>query len=369
MDVILSVDALSHNLTGIGRYTWELAKRIPVHPGVASLSLYKNDRWISEPADLMDPASRLRRSGIVMRWLRKRRAEYLFKGRVFHGPNYFLPPKVEHGVITVHDLSVLRYPEMHPAERVRQFSEKFADSLSRAAHIITDTETVKNEIVESMGVPMNSITAIHLGVSEEFHPRAPDKLSLGLGQYDLAPGTYALCVCTIEPRKKILELIIAWQDLPHEIRSRWTLVISGGRGWLSDDIEAAMDRGQREGWLKYLGYAHAEDLPALYAGASLFVYPSSYEGFGLPPLEAMASGIPTIVSNASCLPEVTKGGAMLVDPDNHHSLVEAIHRGLVDGPWRQTAVADGVEIARGYSWERCVEKTVEVYRIVNPTGS
>lgn len=364
MDVILSVDALSHNLTGIGRYTWELAKRIPTHPAVASLSLYKNDRWISDPAELMDPAARRRRSAMVIRWLRKRRTEYLFKGRIFHAPNYFLPPKVDHGIITVHDLSVLRYPETHPAERVRQFNEKFADSVFRAAHIITDTETVKNEIVESMGLQPDSITAIHLGVSEEFHPRAPAELSLGLRQYDLTPGTYALCVCTIEPRKKILELIVAWQDLPHAIRSRWNLVISGGRGWLSDDVEAAMDRGEREGWLKYLGYVRAEDLPALYAGASLFVYPSSYEGFGLPPLEAMASGIPTIVSNASCLPEVTQGGAMLIDPDNHQSLVEAVQRGLIDEEWRDSVATEGIRIAQSYSWQRCTEQTVDVYRTI-----
>lgn len=369
MDVILSVDALSHNLTGIGRYTWELAKRIPTYSAVASLSLYRNDRWISDPAELTDPAARHHRSNIVMRWLRKRRAEYLFKNRVFHGPNYFLPPNVDVGVITVHDLSVFRYPATHPAERVRQFSEKLANSLSRASHIITDTETVKKEIVETMGVSPDDITAIHLGISDEFHPRAFAEISAGLKKYDLTPGTYALCVCTIEPRKKILELILAWQDLPHTIRGRWNLVISGGRGWLSDDIEAAMERGEREGWLRYLGYTRAEDLPALYAGASLFVYPSTYEGFGLPPLEAMASGVPTIVSNASCLPEVTKGGAMLIDPDNHHNLVEAVHRGLTDDAWRRTAVADGVKIARGYSWERCVEKTVAIYRRVSSSGN
>lgn len=364
LDVILSVEALSHNLTGIGRYTWELAKRIPDHPDVTSLSLYKNDRWILDLADLMDPAARRPRSNMVGRWVRRRKAERIFRGRLFHGPNYFLPPKVDHGVVTVHDLSVFRYPMMHPAERVRQFSEKFSESLSRASHIITDAETVKQEIVETMGVRPDDITAIHLGIGEEFHPREGAELLRRLGEYGLTPSTYALCVCTIEPRKKILELIHAWRDLPHAIRSRWMLVISGGRGWLSDEIEAAMDRGEREGWLRYLGYVRAEDLPSLYAGASLFVYPSTYEGFGLPPLEAMASGVPTIVSNASCLPEVTQGGAMLIDPNHHHSLVDGIERGLTDEKWRATAAAEGIRIAQSYSWQRCAEKTVDVYQAV-----
>jgi glycosyltransferase involved in cell wall biosynthesis len=141
-------------------------------------------------------------------------------------------------------------------------------------------------------------------------------------------------------------------------------VLVGGRGWLSEKLHASIDRYQAEGWLRYLGFVPDEDLPALYAGARMFAFPSVYEGFGLPVLEALASGIPVVTSNRSSLPEVAGGAALLINPDDVDALREGIHKALEDDPWRATARALGLQVASAHTWERCTEQTLAVYRHV-----
>ena len=268
----------------------------------------------------------------------------------------------EGGVITVHDLSVFRYAETHPAERLAQFERYFRLSVDRAAHIITDSETTRQEVADFLGFDLARITAVPLAASPVFQPRGADATAAALARYDLTPQGYALCVSTVEPRKRITQLLHAWRNLPAAVRSRWPLMVTGGSGWLSDAVRDLMEKGAREGWVRYLGFVPEEDLPLLYAGASLFVYPSVYEGFGLPPVEAMASGVPVVVSNASCLPEVTGGAAMLVEPEDIAGFSRALERALEDESWRRHAIAKGLEVAGRYSWDRCARETVEVYR-------
>ncbi|HUD94039.1 glycosyltransferase family 1 protein [Sphingobium sp.] len=367
--VILSVEALGPHLSGIGRYNWELAQRLPFVSGVRSLRYYRNGKWIARPAQLLDPAGIPLWGNKPLRWLRNRsrwalrlRDAAAMRGCVFHGPNYFLPPAAAGGVITVHDLSILRYPDTHPAERLRQFERYFRRSVDRAGHIITDSETTRTEVADFLGFDVGRITAVPLAASPAFHPRPVDAIRPALKRYDMVPQGYALCVSTVEPRKRISELLHAWENLPSAVRDRWPLMVTGGAGWLSDGVRNLMDKGARQGWVRYLGYVPEEDLPQLYAGAALFVYPSVYEGFGLPPVEAMASGVPAVVSDASCLPEVTGGAAMLVQPEDVSDFSRKLERALVDASWRQAAIAKGLAVAGGYSWDRCAHETVDVYR-------
>lgn len=370
--VILSVEALEPRLSGIGRYNWELAQRIGAAPEVDGVRFYRNGEWIADPAKLLDEPVTPKQRHKVHRWLRKRttglrkwgrdvRDAAVMRSHLFHGPNYFLPAAAEGGIITVHDLSVFRYPETHPEARLRQFERNFEASVARAAHIITDSATTRDEVIDFLSLSPEQVTAVPLAASPAFMPRDSDQLRSALSRYDLAPQGYALCVSTVEPRKRIPQLLQAWAMLPLTVRRRCPLMVTGGAGWLSDDIQALMDRGAREGWVRYLGFVPEEDLPLLYAGAALFVYPSVYEGFGLPPVEAMASGVPTVVANASCLPEVTGGAAMLVEPEDIDDFARRLEQALVDEEWRTSARDAGLAIAGGYSWDRCARETVALY--------
>ncbi|HQS02831.1 MAG: transcription elongation factor GreAB [Halothiobacillus sp. 24-54-40] len=363
MKLVLSVEALTPPLSGIGRYSWELAQRMRHRPEIDSIGFYRNGHWIAEPASLLAPAAKKCPFHFQPpRWLRKIKSQIKCRGAVFHGPNFFLPPCADIGVVTIHDLSVFKFPETHPIERLRHFERDFTRSMAKATHLITDTETIRQEVIEFLGWPEDRISSVSLGVSEKFSPQSPAALQLVLSRYGLEPGGYCLCVSTLEPRKRIDRLLDAYALLPLTLRTRFPLTLIGPEGWLNESLLKMIDQGQRAGWLKHLGFVPEDDLPLLFAGARLFVYPSIYEGFGLPVIEAMASGVPVVTSDRSCLPEVTQGAALLVDPDAIEVFALAIERGLFDEGWRLMAINQGLITARGYSWNRCVAETVSVYQ-------
>ena len=360
MDVTLVVDALSPQLSGIGRYTWELCRRVPDQPAVGRVGFFYNGAFVEDPASLLRNRSRRRRKRLP-RWLRRRLVQRRLRSDLVHGPNYFLPAETETGVITIHDLSVFRYPETHPPERVKAFERQFESSVGRATHIITDSETIRREIIADLGLRASTITAIGLGVGSEYRRRRFEEIEPALAPLGLKPGEYALCVSTLEPRKKIAELLRAWRELPRGLRNATPLVLAGAKGWLNDQLHDEISKAASEGWLKHLGFVPESQLLALYAGARLFAYPSIYEGFGLPPIEAMASGVPVLVSDRSCLPEVCGDAAAYVNPDDQTAFTWTIHQCLVDEQWRREAVARGLDRAAGFTWDRCVSETVAVY--------
>jgi alpha-1,3-rhamnosyl/mannosyltransferase len=298
----------------------------------------------------------------MTRRLRLWRERRTIRTSLVHGPNYFLPSNAEGGIITVHDLSVFRYPETHPVDRVRAFERHFSHSLERSAHIITDTETVRRELIEAFSVRPDTVTAIPLGVDPRFSVHTQFS---GLQAFDLTSGSYGLCVSTLEPRKKIAELIRAWDKLPNGLKTQFPLVLVGGAGWENDDLHEEIENAARQGWLRHLGFVSEQLLNELYAGSALFIYPSIYEGFGLPPVEAMASGVPVIVANCSCLPEVCGDAARYVDPDDADAFAETIEDSLTNSDWRTQAIAKGLRRASEFKWTRCVDETITVYRKVN----
>lgn len=369
MKLIFAIDAITPPLTGIGRYAWELATRYAANQtSFESLHFLRGKSWVDNLPSLLEvdnlaekpktPSLRLKTPSMIQAW----RLRAKMRGHLFHSPNYFLPDAVDKGIATIHDLSVFRYPETHPVERIKHFERSFASTLSRATHLITDSDAIRHEVSSYFGWDPQRISTVSLGVSPEFRPRTEAELSMSLSEWGLEYGRYALCVSTLEPRKRVDRLIAAYQDLPPKLRETYPLVLAGSKGWLSADLLELISTAERDGWLRYVGFVPEGRLPLLYSGARAFLFPSLYEGFGLPVLEAMSSGIPVLTSNCSSLPEVTDGAAILVDADDRDAFVEAIQRTLLDEAWRQGAVIRGIEVAKRYDWGTCARQTLEVCR-------
>ena len=353
----LTVDAISAQPTGVGRYALELARRLPADPAIESVHYFLGRREVADLAVLSE-RKMVRRS-----WLSRLKSRLNYpRLDLVHGPNYFLPDWAESGVITVHDLSVFRFPETHPGERVADFERKFESSFARARVVITDCETIRQELIETTGCAPDRVVAIPLGISPAFSVIAAEEREATLRKLGVPLTGYGLTVSSLEPRKRIDRLINAWRHLPKQLRNRFQLVIAGAEGWRNEVLHQHIDDGVREGWLKHLSFVSEADLPALYSGAQLFVYPSKYEGFGLPPLEAMASGVPAIVAEGTCLEEVTGGAARLGDPEDQQNFTILLEESLEDERWRQAAISAGIQVAGTYTWERCLEKTVASYR-------
>lgn len=368
MHVTLSVDALAPNLSGIGRYCWELANGLLGDQRIDTMAFSYGNAWVGQPADLLrHVCPRPRRRPLRLhfdRWWRHGRHH----PRIYHSPNYFLPDWAEGGVATVHDLSVFHYPETHPDSRVEAFERNFENTIARAGLVLTDCEWMRKEVLAFTGIEPTKVIAVPLGVSPAFRPRAHAEIAEALSPYGLPIGDYGLCVSTLEPRKRIDELLHAWRDLPRSIRDKHPLVLAGGDGWRNESLTAHIQAGKSEGWLRHLGYVPESILPALYAGARTFAYPSRYEGFGLPPLEAMACGVPTLVSTGTCLEEVTAAGAARVDASDTDAMRDVLVRLLEPGQWRDDLASAGVQVASRYTWATCVDQTIAAYEILVKKG-
>lgn len=361
--VAFSVDALMPNLTGIGRYCWELTQRVPRDSRMAGLSCFRGAQWFDDPSILLhgDGQQRRRRGQGLRRRLDKWWRYDRFGNGIVHAPNYFLPDWAERGMATIHDLSVFKFPETHPAARIAAFEANFTKTVDRARLILTDCEWIRRELIEFTGLGEDRVWSVPLGVGPEFAPRLRSEIEGPLQSLKLQPGGYGLCISTLEPRKRIDRLLSAWQMLPSPLRLRYPLVIAGSTGWQNTPLLDQIDQGLHEGWLKYPGFVSNADLPLLYAGARVFCYPSRYEGFGLPPLEAMASGVPTLIAGNTCLTEVAGEAAMVIEPEDVPGFSVAIARALEDESWREGAIAAGIAQAARYSWAECATRTVDAY--------
>lgn len=384
--LVFSVDAIFPPLTGIGRYAYELATRLPRFEQVEELRLLDMFRWRQTVPGLQDQASgqpvpwssrwqgQVRQALASRHWAvevydrvsERRRRQMLRQanGFVYHSPNYFLAAHDGPSVATVHDLSLRRFPQMHPSARRRYFDLAFERSLQRAAMLITDSEAVRQELITDYGVAPERVKAVHLGVDPVFRPRPAAELRPVLDRLGLTQGRYTLAVATLEPRKKLDQLMRAYAQLPAALRATYPLVLTGAPGWLNTSMQALIEQARAQGWLHYLGFVPQADLPSVYAGAHAYAMTSIYEGFGLPMLEAMACGVPVLTSTLSCMPEVAGGAALLANPDDLDELRQQLERLLTDHAWREAAVSRGLARAKELSWDRCVAETVAVYQAI-----
>ncbi|CAD6875560.1 glycosyltransferase family 4 protein [Methylomonas fluvii] len=374
MDIILSTDAIRQPLTGIGRYTSQLARQLAQHPEIGEI-------WFSHGGKLLPQIPEARHRPAVVTWLRDSFSKYsplldayrkmhsVGKARsiqhvnnaLYHGTNYYLPKFAGRSVVTIHDISVFTLPECHRADRVNFLRKEMALALERATAVITVSEFSKREIMAYFNWPAERIFVTPLASAGIFYPRSAPELAPLLNASQLNPGSYCLYVGTLEPRKNLGVLLDAYAGLPLPLRRLYPLVLSGHSGWNSQALHDRIRQAEQEGWLRYLGFVPDARLPALMAGARLFVFPSFYEGFGLPVLEAMSSSVPVICANTASLPEVAGNAAAMFAPQDTDRLAELIAMGLKNEEWRSAATQNGLRQAACFSWEKCTELTLLAY--------
>lgn len=376
MKVILSVESVRYPLTGIGRYVYELATHLlamaedlesleffGMHGRVAQISRPSEQNNLTHGLKLWTQKSAL--ASELYRYGSKLVKRYALRGKsdfIYHGPNFMLPHFDGPKVATFHDLSPFTWAHCFSPERASYLQKELRYTLQSADRLITDSVYVKKEIEATFGWSADRIHVAPLASGPEFRPRSKLELSKILRKHKLTAENYSLFVGTIEPRKNILGLLNAYSQLPTPIRSRYPLVLTGYKGWESGSIHERIRDAEAEGWAKYLGYISTQELPFLFAGARLFVFPSYYEGFGLPVLEAMSSGVPVVCSNSSSLNEIAGDVALTSNPDDTETLASNILVGLTDEYWRKNSVQKGLRRSSTYTWPRCVEETLQVYR-------
>jgi glycosyltransferase involved in cell wall biosynthesis len=261
-------------------------------------------------------------------------------------------------VITIYDLSFLIFPQGFKHSKRLYLTLLTRLSARKARRIITISESTKRDTVRLLGASSNKVDVVYCGVDKAFRP-LPEREIASFRQKRGLPERIILFVGTIEPRKNVARLVEAYSRARD---GQVKLVIGGARGWLYKEVFARVEELDLRGDVLFPGYISPDELPLWYNAAELFVYPSLYEGFGLPPLEAMACGTPVITSNVSSLPEVVGEAGLTVDPMNSKGLAEAINQVLGDGALRQSMRERGLARASRFSWAKASRETVEVYR-------
>ena len=284
------------------------------------------------------------------------------EGYIYHEPNYIPLRYAGPVVMTAHDLSHVRHPEFHPPERVAFLNNHLPAALRRANRVLTVSHFVAAEIAEVFGTPMERIAVTHLGADAVFHPRGEAEVASTLSAFGLRYRGFVLSVATLEPRKNLGRLVEAYAALPDTLRHEYPLVLVGESGWKNASLVSGVRALEARGEAIRTGYLPRAQVLDLYAAAAVFAYPSLYEGFGLPVLEAFASGVPVLTSNVSSLPEVSGGAALEVDPYSVEAIAEAMRALLDDAGLRERHAVLGLERAKAFSWTRCAEQTLAVYR-------
>ncbi len=289
----------------------------------------------------------------------------LITGRVdlFHSPDFTLPPTLPGvpTILTVHDLSFVRDPDSAD-DRLRAYLNRVVPrSVRRATHVLADSEATRQDLISLWNTPRDKVTVIYCGVEPHFRPVTdPARLAAVRARYNLGPGPYIFSVSTLQPRKNYRRLIQAFAPLAAR-RLDLSLVIAGGRGWKDEEILGEPERLGLANRVCFPGFVADHDLPALLSAAELFAYPSLYEGFGIPILEAMACGTPVISSNCSSLPEVTGDAGLQVDPVDVAALSAGMERLLTIRELRTDLVRRGRERAAQFTWPAAARQLLAVY--------
>jgi glycosyltransferase involved in cell wall biosynthesis len=330
---------LEHKLTGVQRYTTEILNRFGDR-----IEVYAPEQWSS--------------SGILGHIWEQFVLPFQLDGRLFWNPTCPGPVAVSNQVVTVHDLTAIEHPEWFDRKYALWNRVLTPLVLSRCRHIIAVSNYTKESIKHQYGISEKKITVIPNGVDSRFSPTEEAAIEKARSELGIPDGPYVLSLSALEPRKNLERLLQVWGCIKKSIESPPTLVLAGGAG--RPTIFHNFSLGSPPQNVHFTGYVEDDLLPALYAGAEIFVYPSLYEGFGLPVLEAMACETPVVTSNRTSLPEVAGDAAHLVNPYRTESIAEGINRVLEDSDYRTELRRKGRERAKSFTWERTATETLNV---------
>lgn len=388
MKLLLNTESLRPPLTGIGNYTFHLVKELTQNSAIESFHCFDGQRFLGPEQTLQQyeaaaagyhqasptfkaASSRLnsiarRVPGAYRARQKLRDLRLLLQTRqhrdfVYHEPNFILKNHPGPKVATIHDLSFIHYPQFHPIERVEWMMGGLSDTIAKADLLLTVSQLVRQELIDRFSVAPERVRAIHLGVDPAYHPREAAQTQAVLGKHGLRHGSYLLFVGTLEPRKGVDLLLEAWARLPKVLREAFPLVLVGSSGWRNDSILARVSELEATDGLRWLRYVPASDLPLIYAGAATFAYPSYYEGFGLPVLEAMASGVPVVCTAGTSMAEFAGEAPALFEQGNIDDLSDRLLGLLEDQSARDQRSATGLGLAKAFTWHRFASLTCDAY--------
>jgi glycosyltransferase involved in cell wall biosynthesis len=348
--------------TGVGHYTFEIAQALTrVAPEYHFQFLYPSS---FAPVNISGavPAVRVPVGPVGRHWWSTGLPKYVRREKfdLFHGTNYDVPLWRQCAtVLTVHDLSLLLFPETHEKRSVTRARRRLPMMLKTADAVIVPTDAIRQEVADYFGVKQQKLFVVHEAPREFFVP-VDQEMTVATREKFGIGDEFVLAVGTIEPRKNLQTLIEAFERVV-KARENVQLVIAGGRGWLSGPVFSLLERSPVRSRIVLTDYLHDSDLRDLYSACRVFVYPSLYEGFGLPPLEAMACGAPVIASSVSALVETTGDAALLVEPKDVDGFAAAIIEVLSDAELRGKLSTAGHRRAKEFSWDKAAIETLSVY--------
>lgn len=354
--------------TGVGHYTFELARQLALIDPEDSFELVSPFPFEPPILDqLLPPALKavhVRTNSLSRRWfavglpLHLRQSDF----DLFHGTNYEVPLWSKGPtILTIHDLSIMLYPQMHEGRLVRRGRRRLPIMARLADRIITPSESTKNEVIQHLKIDAAKVVVIPDAPRSCFTPLPLAEAGATRRKFGIEEN-FIFFAGTIEPRKNLATLLNAFQEILRSTDLRPQLVIAGKKGWLMDEFWQALESAGLEDRLIFTGYLLDDELRALYSAARVFVYPSLYEGFGLPPLEAMACGAPVIVSRIPSLIETAGGAARQVAPLDVQDLARNIIDLLENDSQRGYLSSAGTTHAARFSWEKVATATLAVYR-------